>query len=276
MTALTGSAELTKVGAFLRRDFLMAWSYRTAFLSDFLNLFGQAFIFAFVAKLVDGPRVLAAEGSTGSYLAFVTVGLTISAFLQMGMSRLVGVIAGERFLGTLEPVLLSPTKFSTLQLGWVAYDLIYVPVRTLIFFAVMTALFGVELHAGGVLPALAFLVVFLPFVWGIGVAAAAAGLVFRRGAALTGVGSFALTFTSGAYFPLTLFPRWLQLIAEFNPVALAVRGSRDALLAGAGWSELLSPLALLAALSLFTLGVGVRLFRAAFAKELANGGIGLY
>ena len=42
--------ELKKVPAFVRRDFLVTWSYRFAFLSDFVNMFVQVLTFGLIGR----------------------------------------------------------------------------------------------------------------------------------------------------------------------------------------------------------------------------------
>lgn len=265
-----------RIAAFLRRDLLMAWSYRAAFFADAANLVMQALLFVYVSRLVDVDRITAFGGSQSGYLAFVTVGIAISAFLAIGFGRLGSAIASERFMGTLESVLMTPTGLSTLQLGWLAYDLIYVPIRTGVFIVIMAVAYDLAFDVTGTLPAATFLFAFLPFVWGIGALRAASTMVFRRGGMLTNAGAFALTLGSGAYFPLELLPGWAQYLARFNPLALAVDGSRAALMDSAGWGELLQPLLGLMLLSVLTLVVGLIVFRASLRRELKAGGVGLY
>ncbi len=268
--------DLPRIGAFVRRDLLTALSYRTAFVADMATLLAQALVFAYVSKLIDPGRFSVQSGTSSGYLAFVTVGIAVAAFLGLGVGRLNGVIGAERFMGTLEPVLMTPTGLVTLQMGWLAYDFLYVPLRAGLFVVMMALFFGLDFQPGGALPALAFVVAFLPFVWGLGAVNAAATLVFRRGGILTGVGAFGLTFTSGAYFPLELFPGWVQSLARANPVALAVDGARRSLVEGAGWSELVASLALLGGLGAAMALVGTRLFARCLRRELHGGGIGLY
>src|SRR4051812_25894975 len=101
--------EFAKLAAFLRRDFLTAWSYRMGFISDMSGLLLQAVIFSFVGKLID-PKVLPAYGGTPTgYLEFVAVGILLNAFLQIGMNQVAGSIRNEQLMGTLESVLLTPT-----------------------------------------------------------------------------------------------------------------------------------------------------------------------
>ena len=81
----------------------------------------------------------------------------------------------------------------------------------------MSIVFNVSFAASGYVPALLILAAFIPFVWGLGSIASAGVLTFRRGSGAIGFLTFALTFTSGAYFPLALFPSWVAPLARHEP-----------------------------------------------------------
>ena len=49
--------EAAKLPAFLRRDFLVAWSYRMAFFSDLANLGAQMLLFFYIGKLVPSDTL---------------------------------------------------------------------------------------------------------------------------------------------------------------------------------------------------------------------------
>jgi len=212
-------AEAFKLGAFLRRDLLVRLSYRGAIVSDWINLFAQALVFSFVSKLVH-PIHINGGGRT-SYIAFVTVGIAVAGFMAVGLARLVSAIQQEQSLGTLESLMVTPTTSSVVLLGSVIYDLIYVPFRTVIFLIIVSLVFNVSFAASGYIPALLILAAFIPFVWGLGSIASAGVLTFRRGSGAIGFLAFALTFTSGAYFPLALFPSWVAPLASINPIRIA-------------------------------------------------------
>ena len=58
----------------------------------------------------------------------------------------------------------------------------------------------------------------MPFVWGLGLACAAAVVTFRRGAnAIAFTGVF-IGLLSGVYFPTTLLPHWLAETWGFRSV----------------------------------------------------------
>jgi ABC-2 type transport system permease protein len=269
-------AELRKVPAFIRRDFLVAWSYRIVFVSDVINLVGQILLFAFVGKMIDPSTLPRYDGTEVTYLEFASIGIALAVFVQFGLTRVGSAVRGEQLMGTLESVLMTPTAPTTVQLGSVAFDLVYIPIRTALFLGLTAVFFGLHFSAGGALPAALILLAFIPFVWGLGVAAGATILTIRRGGGMVGFGVLALAFASGIYFPVDLLPGWVEATADFNPIALAIEGIREALLGTATVRDTASILAVLAPLSLAALGVGLLTFRLALRRERRRGTLGLY
>jgi len=268
--------ELRKLPAFLRRDFLIAWSYRMNFVTDWVSLFVQALLFSLIGKLID-PAKLPTFGHThATYIEFVAIGISLGTFVQIGLTAVSAGLRQEQLAGTLESLLMTPTAATTIQLGAVMYQLIYVPIRTAAFLGLMALIAGANFSASGVLPASALLIAFMPFIWGLGVASAAAVLTFRRGAGAFAFGVGLLTIASGAYFPLRLLPHWLASLAGFNPMTIAINGMRAALIGGTGWSDVASRIGVLAPASAAALALGVFLFRRAVRRELRRGTLGLY
>jgi len=268
--------ELIKLPAFVRRDFLVAWSYRMAFVSDAASLVGQALVFSFISLMID-PSVLPTYGGQEvTYLEFASIGIALGVFVQFALDRVATAVRAEQLMGTLESVLMTPTAPATIQLGSVAFDLLYIPLRTTIFLGGIALAFGLHFDRAGILPALLVLVTFIPFVWGLGVASAAAILTFRRGAGLVGIATLGLALISGVYFPIDLLPDWLVGLAELNPIALAIEGMREALLGDAPASDAVRTAAVLLPMSIVSLTAGMFAFRLAVRRELRRGSLGLY
>ena len=270
------AGELAKVPAFLRRDFLVAFSYRFMFFSDALGLFIQAFLFYFVGLLVDPSKLPTFGGSAVTYMEFVAIGMALAAFVQVALGRVAGAIRREQLTGTLESLMLTPTSTATIQLGSVVYDLVYIPLRTAVFLILVAVGFGLDFDMAGLLPAAVLVLFFIPFVWGLGIASAATILTFRGGQNGVGLGVTLLTLGSGAYFPLELLPNWIGSVAEYNPMAIAITGMRDAMLGGTGWSSVGHAVVFLAPASILSLAGGILAFRAASARERRKGTLGLY
>jgi ABC-2 type transport system permease protein len=268
--------ELAKLASFLRRDLMVALSYRMAFFTEWLGLILQTVMFYFVGRMVN-PSVLPSYGGTrAGYLEFVVVGIAAGAFVTLGLGRIATGIRNEQVLGTLESLLMTPTAPTTVQLGTVLYDLLYIPIRTALFLVITALVFGLDFHAGGFLPALAILLVFMPFIWGLGVANAGLILTFRRGTGIAGFGATLLTLASGAFFPLSLLPSWLEAVARVNPLAIAIDGMREALLGGTAWSDAALAIAKLTPFATVSLVAGFWLFGLALRRERRLGSLGLY
>jgi ABC-2 type transport system permease protein len=282
MTELTYSAapsrvqELRKLSAFVRRDFLVLWSYRLSFLTSFVGLFGGALIFYFVGKMVDPAAIPTVGGKRVSYLEFAVVGMTLGGFVHLGLERVSAALRNEQLMGTLESLLTTPTSSQTIQVGSVLFDLIFIPLRMGLLLLMLALVFGLNLDVGGVPQSLVLLAFFMPFVWGLGILAAAITLTFRRGAGVVGLATGALTLVSGLYFPLSLLPNWLETISAGNPLTIAASGLRDALLGGTGWGSIGGDILILTPLSIVSILIGTIAFKLALTRERRLGTLGAY
>jgi ABC-2 type transport system permease protein len=268
--------EFAKTRAFLRRDLLIALSYRAIFISDLVGVAFMATSFYFVGKMLDPGKLPAFNGVRVTYMEFILIGLALGAFIQIGLARVTSALRNEQVTGTLEALLMTPTAPATIQVGSAAYDLVYVPIRTAVILLVGALAFGLDFRAGGIVPALLVLLLFIPFVWGLGLVGAGAVLTFKRGGSAVHFGSMLMLLASGTYFPLELFPHSVASVAEFNPMAIAIDGMRQAMLGGAGVLDVASHLALLAPMSAASLLVGGWAFAAGLRREQRRGTLGLY
>jgi ABC-2 type transport system permease protein len=274
MSALV--AEARKVPAFLRRDLLTLLSYRAAFVGDLLAIAVQAVMFGFVAELVDPSALPTYNGVQTGYFEFVMVGVVIATVSGLLLQRVSMAIRQEQMIGTLEALLATPTSPTTVQAGSAAFDLLFVPVRMAALLLAVALTLGLDFAPSGILPSFVVLVCFVPFVWGLGLVAAATIVTFRRGGGVVGIAMSILGLASGAFFPLTLLPGWIQTIAEANPVAITMERIRETLIGGSGWEDIGAAAIVLVPLSVLALIAGVAAFRAALDREHRNGTLGLY
>jgi ABC-2 type transport system permease protein len=269
-------AEARKIPAFLRRDLLTMLSYRVAFVGDLLAIAVQALTFGFIAKLVDPAALPTYNGVQAGYFEFVMIGVVIATVSGLLLQKVSMAIRQEQMIGTLEALLVTPTHPTTVQAGSAAFDLLFVPIRMGVLLLIVALTLGLDFRADGILPSIVLLGCFVPFVWGLGLMAAGAVVTFKRGGGVIGVAMAVLGLASGAFFPLALLPDWVRAIAEANPVAITIEGTRDALIGGAGWADVGADALTLLPLSAATVFAGVVAFRAALAREYRNGTLGLY
>jgi ABC-2 type transport system permease protein len=272
----TKAFHVDQVFAFVRRDFKINWSYRAAFFGDILSLITQIVMFYFIGLMVDPSVIPEYGGRPTSYIAFAAIGIALGGFLQLGLGRVSSAIRQEQLMGTLEPLFMTPTSLGIIQVGLAFYDLLYVPIRTAIFLGAVALFLDLEFAVSGALPTLVVILFFMPFVWGLGTLASAGIMTFKRGGAAMGVVVLALNVTSGAYFPLDLFPTWVTTLAQANPIAVAYQVSRETLLGGAGWEAVIPHIPFMALSAAGTLLAGLVAVRLALKREHRRGTLGAY
>src|SRR3954454_8528144 len=97
--------EATKIAAFVRRDLMVALSYRAAFLGDAVSLASQAIMFWFIGKMVDPATLPAYGGSRATYMEFVAIGMVMSFVIALLLQRVSTAVRQEQMLGTFESLL---------------------------------------------------------------------------------------------------------------------------------------------------------------------------
>jgi ABC-2 type transport system permease protein len=268
--------EAPKLAAFVRRDFRITLSYRLGAFAGLLGTIVQVLALSFVGKLVDPARLPVFHGTRATYVEFVVIGVCLNTTVLLLLHELARALRNEQLTGTLESLLVTPTRVGTIQAGSTLFNLLYVPLRLCLFLAVIAILFGLDLHVDGILPATVLTLEFLPFLWGIGLIAAGAVLAFRRGAGTIGAGVAVVGLGSGVFFPLSVLPSWLAHLDAYNPLAIMLAALRDALIGGAGWQALATPMLELAPLAVASVAAGIFVFRLLLRRERRLGTLGLY
>lgn len=269
-------AEIGKVWAFLRRDALIDWSYRRGVVGDLLGMLAQGAVFFFLSFLIDPGRMPGVGTARSDYVAFVVVGLTVATFYQTGVSKMMGAVRNEQLMGTLEALLVTPTAHSTLQLGFVIYDLVHIPVRTGLFLVMASVLFGIDLRWAGLIQTAVVIAALLPFIWGVAAGLTAIVVTFRQATGAIALANFALVFASGTYFPVNVLPRWIAVTAELNPLAQALQAARASLIGGGGWGVVASSITVILPVAALAWILGTLAFRLAIERERRAGTLGLY
>jgi ABC-2 type transport system permease protein len=273
MSAIT---EAPKLAAFVRRDLRIALSYPMGAVGALAGIFVPVVAFSLLGKLVDPTRMPTFNGTHATYIEFVVIGICVNMTVLLLLHDLARALRTEQMIGTLESLLVTPTRIGTLQLGSTLFNLLYVPLRLCLFLVAISILFGLDLHADGILPATVLILEFLPFLWGLGLIAAGVVLTFRRGTGALGAGIALVGLSSGAFFPLSVLPVWLAHLAAFNPLAIVLTGLREALIGGAGWHALAAPLLELLPLAILSVAAGIYFFRVFLRRERRLGTLGLY
>lgn len=248
--------DLRTAWAIVRRDFLVALSYRMRFASHLLSIFFTLTLFHFISRLVRVSSFSTPE----AYYAFAVIGLIILQVLNSTLTMPPGVLRQEMVAGTFERLLVSP--FGALRgiAAMLLFPFLYALITALLMLVFAGLLFGVHLHWAtlplvvpvGALGALSF----APF-----------GLLFLTlllsskhsvtGATFVVAG---ISLISGLYFPVALLPGWMRFLSEIQPFTPATDLLRHLIVGAplharaavelakmAGFAALLLPVSVLAA-----------------------------
>ena len=265
---MSGSA----VSALARRDLSLARSYRLSLGFDVAWGVIDLLVYFFISKLVTtGVEDL---GSAPSYFSFAVTGIVMSLVIYATSTGVAYRVRDEQLTGTLEVLCAQPLRAVDLALGVISFPLGFAVVRAAAYLAI--AALALDLDApdadwAGVLVMLVTAgMAFAP----IGILAAAATIVFKRAMSIAGAIIFAMTFVSGALFPVSVLPEWLQKIGHADADLVCVRGPPQAPCSRgkAGRGDALA----LVAFAVVALPCTVWLLAAAIAHAKRQGTLGQY
>jgi ABC-2 type transport system permease protein len=170
--------------------------------------------------------------------------------------------------GTLEAMLSSPTRLSTIILSSAQWNYLITTLRVVVYLLVGSVFLGVQLGEANYAAALVVLVLTVISFSSLGIIAASFIMVLKRGDPVTWIFGTVSNLLGGIYYPVAVLPGWMQKLADLIPVTYALRAMRLALLQGAGfevlWPDLLALgifSVVLLPLSLIAFGIAVRIAR---------------
>ena len=230
---------------FFQRDLRIASTYRSPFVLELIeSLFGAA-MFYYVARFVDSPQLRDALPQGVSYFAYSLIGFAFFDYLHAAIDTFDRSLEEARDTGTLEPLLVTQVSLPVVLVGSAIYPFALTTLRVAVYLGWGSLLFGFPLGSANWLAAIAVLMATLLSFSGLGISSSAFLLVFKRGNPSKWLFVGISSIVGGMLFPISVLPRWLQVIAQLNPVTYALDGMRAALLQGAGILQLARPLLIL-------------------------------
>ena len=265
-----------KILAFVRRDFSITASYRLSFFFQFFGILFSVVTFYFIAKLFGKAAVPYLASYGGDYFSFVLIGIAFSDYLGVGLSSFAGTIRQGQMLGTLEAMLVTPTRVHTIVLFSSIWQFLLTSVRVLAYILLGVFFFGVNMTRPNIPAALLILILTILAFSSLGIISASFIMVFKRGDPLNWVmGSFSTLF-GGVLFPITILPDWLQKISYFLPITYSLRAMRHALLQSYPFQALGFDILILALFSVVLLPLGIYAFGVGVRKAKKDGSLTHY
>lgn len=267
-----GRMNLYKPLLFLRRDILTEVRYPLSFALQLLGILFSTATFYFVARLF-GVGVAPHLGSYGGdYFAFVLIGIAFAGYQSMALYNFSSVIQSAQVMGTLEAMLVTPTRLSTILFSSSLWTFTFTSLRVVVYLLAGVLVFGASLHANW-LSACVILCLSILSMSGIGILSASFIMVFKQGSPINFLIGSLSSLLAGVYYPVQVLPAWLQTLARFFPLTFSLEAMRRALLNGETLTDLSHEVAMLALFSIVLLPLGLAAFRYAVWRARQDGSL---
>jgi ABC-2 type transport system permease protein len=257
MTAFAASMrrELISLGGIVERNVYLTKRYILWDIAFMVWTIANTLTIVFIARAAGLPpareNVLATE---------LLVGAVIWAFLGIIFEFMTETVAWERWEGTIEYTFMAPLSRVMHLGGQGAFAVLYGLIRATILFFAVAAFIGIHMPQADYGAAFALLAIASVSFIGIGMMTSVLPLISpEKGAQLGFVAQGLMLVVSGVYYPVSVMPHWMQVIAKLSPATYVIRGDRASIVHGAGmaWADVW-PLLIIAAASI---PIGLAVFR---------------
>jgi len=218
--------------AFVKKDYLIAVSYRFDFFLQLLFIVLSASFLYFIGKLVDAGSNPLLRPYGGSYFGFLLIGVAFADYVGVSMKSFSNNIRDAQLTGTLEIILVSPTKLFTFLISASLWSYLFTSFRFLLYLLSATFIFGLSIGKINLPSCIAILLLSIVCFIAIGIMFAALILVVKRGeSALNAVGAISLVL-GGVIFPPEILPSWMGKLSAAIPFTYSLHGLRVAIFQG--------------------------------------------
>lgn len=261
--------------AFFVRDFRLAISYRAGFIFELAGAFVNVILFFYVSQFLGSGLSDQLARYGGDYFVFVIIGIAFTNYLRVGLTAISTKVRDGQLMGTLELLIISPSRLSTVLLSSAAWSHVLATFGVVVY-VVFGLLLGPPLEAPNIGLALLAVVIAIVGFNALGLLAAASVIVLKQASGVNWVVSTASVLLAGVFYPSSILPAPLQPVAQALPMTHALEIVRRALLDGASVVEVLPQLGLLVALTAVLLPLGILACRWAVRFARTDGSLTTY
>ncbi|NOZ69761.1 MAG: ABC transporter permease, partial [Deferribacteres bacterium] len=214
---------LRKPLAFVKKDFLAESSYKLSFIFRIFSVMTSLLSYYFIDKMF-GHRVVGYLEEFGvNYFSYVLLSTAFFSYVGVGLGSFSGRIRSEQVQGTLEALLLTPTKVPTILFSMSLWNLLFATLNMLIYLIAGRYLFRISFDNVNILSAFVILILTILSFSSLGILSASFIMVFKRGNPVGWLISSLEGLIGGVYFPVAVLPVWVQFLAKFLPITYAIR-----------------------------------------------------
>lgn len=262
-----------KALAFVKRDLITETSYKFAFVFEVVTSVFPVLSFYFISKLVGGEGKVALSRYGGEYFPFVMIGVAFTQYLMVSLRTFANTIRRSQMAGCLEAMLSTRTSPQVVIILSSLYSFLIKTVHIVIIFIVGGVFLGVSYEKANILSMVVILMLTIVAFSSLGIFSATLIVLLKKGDPLEWIfGSFS-ALVGGSFFPVSILPGWLQVIAQYLPITHALEGMRLAVLEGYTVFMLSKTILILLLMGVFLLPLSVWMFSLAVEKGRRDGSL---
>lgn len=261
--------------AFLRRDFLVRWSYKVGFLYELGSLLSGLITLYFVGRMMAGHTPPAVRLYHTDYFTFSLIGVAFVDYMFVSMRTFASNMRVAQVLGTLEAMLMTPADPVEIVFFSATYPYITTLVRSVLVLLLGLA-FGARFGSVNILSTIAFILLTLLVFTGMGLLSAAITLYIKQSEPVSALFAGLSFLLGGILYPVQSLPHWVQTISWTLPMTHAVEGLRRSLLFGDSIAKLGYHLLFLGAWAIVLFPLGLYSIRLVVNRLARQGSFGEY
>lgn len=265
-----------KYWAFLKKEFLIESSYKLAFIYNVFGVGISVLGYFFIDKLFGQRMVSHLQEFGVNYFSYVLLSMAFFSYAGVGLGSFSSRIQSEQVQGTLEAIILTPTKISTILFSMALWNFCIATLDMAIYIILGIFLFKINFTNVNLLSTLVIFLLTLASFSGLGILSASFILIFKRGNPLGWVISGLEGLIGGVYFPITVLPAWLQVLAKFFPITYAIRAIELAVYRGYNIIQLRKEIIFLLFSTFLLLPFSLSAFKHSLKKARMDGSLAQY
>jgi ABC-2 type transport system permease protein len=206
----------------------------------------------------------------------VLIGIAFSGYLSTALTIFSDSIRQGQVMGTLEAMLVTPTRLSTILVSSSLWAFAFTSLRVVVYLALGGLAFGVDLSRANWPAALLAQALTVVAFGALGIISASFIMAFKQGNPLDMVLNVASGLLGGVYYPVTVLPAWLRPFSALLPITYSLRAMRLAVLQGVGVAALAPDLLALATFAVVLFPLSLFAFRLAVRRARRDGSLTQY
>jgi ABC-2 type transport system permease protein len=189
-------------------------------------------LFYFIGEFVDSGSIPFLKAYGGNYFAFLIIGIAFSHYTWVSVNSFAGNIRDGQVTGTLEIVLSSPTRLSTILFASSLWSYVFKTFHVLLYILIGVFIFDLDIGKANFFAAFTIFVISILGFIAIGIIFAALILVFKRGDSAMNALVGLLLLLGGLIFPPEVLPPLLRKLSVLSPFTYSFHGLRLAIIEG--------------------------------------------